>query len=327
MSDHLDVNGVDAVTQQRNKSVDQHGLPIHAPLGQQTSYTSEYDPSLLCPIARAQSRQSLSIEVDALPFLGVDLWTGYELSWLNNKGKPCVAVAEFSFPCDSASIVESKSFKLYLNSFNQTVFNSMAEVKARLKRDLSAVAGADIALCLTALEDADWAALGVLVGACIDDLDVEIDCYHPQSDYLCLEASAAHSALADSVSNRLVLNHSASSHLTSNQARVLTSESLYSNLLKSNCPVTGQPDWASLHIQYEGDKICREGLLKYIVSFRQHQDFHEHCVERIFIDIMARCQPQKLTVFARYTRRGGLDINPLRSTEQGPWMQGRLIRQ
>ena len=287
--------------------VDLHGLPGHAPLGRQTEYASEYQPSLLCPIPRAPSRQGLSIDQQGaeqtLPFFGVDLWTGYELSWLNSRGKPCVAVAEFSFPCESTAIIESKSFKLYLNSFNQTVFKSMAEVKARLERDLSAVAGVEVWLRLTALSDADWAALGTLEGVCIDALDVAIDCYHPQPDLLCLEASPTHSALGH------------------------TSESLYSHLLKSNCPVTGQPDWASLHVEYEGNKICREGLLKYLVSFRQHQDFHEHCVERIFVDIMARCQPQKLTVSARYTRRGGLDINPLRSTEAGPWPQRRLVRQ
>lgn len=270
----------------------------HAPLGQKSEYVSAYDAGLLFPIARAESRRSLSIDPQRLPFNGVDVWTGYELSWLNMKGKPCVAVAEFQFPCDSPSIVESKSFKLYLNSFNQTRFESLESVSAVLKNDLSKACGATVDLRLSSLDDAKWAAVEGLQGACVDDLDVDIDCYHPQAELLCCEDSATE-----------------------------VSELLYSHLLKSNCPVTGQPDWASVHIAYSGAKISREGLLKYVVSFREHQDFHEHCVERMFVDLMARCKPKSLTVHARYTRRGGLDINPLRTTEQGLTAQKRLVRQ
>ncbi len=270
----------------------------HAPLGQITEYVSEYSAGLLFPIARAESRRSLSIDPGNLPFNGVDVWTGYELSWLNMKGKPCVAVAEFQFPCDSPSIIESKSFKLYLNSFNQTRFESFEVVESLLKTDLSAACGAAVELRVSSLSDAQWAEVDILQGVCVDDLDIDVDCYHPQPELLQCERQA-----------------------------VEVSELLYSNLLKSNCPVTGQPDWASIHIAYRGTKICRESLLKYVVSFREHQDFHEHCVERMFVDLMARCKPSNLTVHARYTRRGGLDINPLRSTEPGRTVQKRLVRQ
>jgi 7-cyano-7-deazaguanine reductase len=281
-----------------NTKIPHAPVPEHAPLGQKTEYVSEYSADLLFPIARAESRRSLSIDPDNLPFNGVDVWTGYELSWLNMKGKPCVAVAEFQFPCDSPSIVESKSFKLYLNSFNQTRFESLEAVESLLKRDLSVACGAPVELRVSSLSDAQWAEVEVLQGACVDDLDVDIDCYHPQPELLQCESQA-----------------------------VEVSELLYSNLLKSNCPVTGQPDWASIHVAYRGAKICRESLLKYVVSFREHQDFHEHCVERMFVDLMARCKPSSLTVHARYTRRGGLDINPLRSTESGLTVQKRLVRQ
>lgn len=281
-----------------NTKIPHAPVPEHAPLGQKTEYVSDYDAGLLFPIARAESRLSLSIDPNQLPFAGVDVWTGYELSWLNMKGKPCVAVAEFEFPCDSPSIVESKSFKLYLNSFNQTRFESLDEVSSLLQADLSAACGASVELRLSSLADASWAAVDGLQGACVDDLDVDIDCYHPQPELLQCEEGAGE-----------------------------VSELLYSHLLKSNCPVTGQPDWASVHIAYSGAKICRASLLRYVVSFREHQDFHEHCVERMFVDLMAHCKPKSLTVHARYTRRGGLDINPLRSTEAGLTVQKRLVRQ
>lgn len=266
------------------------------PLGQQTQYVSQYDAGLLFPIPRSESRARLGL-VDTLPFYGCDLWTGYELSWLNEKGKPQVAVAEFSVPCDSPAIIESKSFKLYLNSLNQTRFANFAAVKACLEKDLSAAAGAQVKLSLCWLDKSALLIDTTFEGALIDDLDIDVDSYHPQPDFLVYGADDVH-------------------------------EILYSNLLKSNCPVTGQPDWASLIVEYQGKQIDREGLLRYVVSFREHQDFHENCVERIFMDITARCKPEFLSVYARYTRRGGLDINPFRSSDPAAKPgAGRLLRQ
>ncbi len=269
-----------------------------SPLGQKTAYVSEYDASLLFPILRNESRKALGIYED-LPFYGVDIWTGYELSWLNIKGKPEVAVAEFLIPFDSPFIIESKSFKLYLNSLNQTRFATWDQVKQLSEKDLSAVAGAKVLVNLYELRDEKALNIESLASAtCIDELDVTIEKYHPDANLL----------TADNT--------------------ILVSEKLCSHLLKSNCPVTGQPDWASLLIEYTGPKISAESLLRYVVSFREHQDFHEHCVERIFVDILDRCKPEHLSVYARYTRRGGLDINPFRSTNREATPQvGRLIRQ
>lgn len=268
-----------------------------SPLGQKTLYISSYDASLLFPITRSESRKMLGVSAD-LPFYGYDIWTGYELSWLNAKGKPVVAVAEFKIPCDSPCIIESKSFKLYLNSFNQTRCSGLDEVKKILIKDLSAVAGVAIEVnlqCLgasTLLMDTAYDAL------CLDGLDIDIDSYHPDS-----------------------------SLLTADTSEEIT-EVLFSHLLKSNCPVTGQPDWASLFVAYSGAKISHESLLRYVISFREHQDFHEHCVERIFMDLLRTCKPKTLSVYARYTRRGGLDINPFRSTEFSAAPRvGRLLRQ
>ncbi|HWV15939.1 MAG TPA: NADPH-dependent 7-cyano-7-deazaguanine reductase QueF [Cellvibrio sp.] len=267
-----------------------------SPLGQKTAYISQYQPSLLFPIARQESREQLGLGVD-LPFYGVDIWTGYELSWLNALGKPQVAVAEFAIPCSSPFIIESKSFKLYLNSLNQTRFNSFAEVEACLVRDLSQVAGAAVGVDLQSLEESALLISRAEESHCLDELNIDVASYHPQPSLLTLDHGEV-------------------------------SEKLCSHLLKTNCPVTGQPDWASLFIGYTGQKINHENLLRYIISFREHQDFHEHCVERIFTDILQRCQPQSLTVYARYTRRGGLDINPFRSSEQGNVPEiGRILRQ
>ncbi len=266
------------------------------PLGQQTQYVSQYDANLLFPIPRSESRAQLGIS-DDLPFFGCDIWTGYELSWLNEKGKPQVAVAEFSVPCDSPAIIESKSFKLYLNSLNQTRFANLESVKACLEKDLSEAAGANINVSLCRIDQSALLIDTTFDGDSIDELDVEVDTYHPHPDFLVHGVDDVH-------------------------------ETLYSHLLKSNCPVTGQPDWASLIVEYRGKKIDREGLLRYVVSFREHQDFHEHCVERIFMDISARCKPEFLSVYARYTRRGGLDINPFRSSDVGVKpVAGRLLRQ
>lgn len=265
------------------------------PLGQQTEYVSTYSPQLLFPIARAESRKMLDIAT-ALPFFGVDIWTGYELSWLNLQGKPIVAIAEFFIPCDSEFIIESKSFKLYLNSLNQTRYETVAEVEALLAKDLSAAARAEVHVQLYPLSSPAPAHLlktTALNGTLLDDLPVSVNTYHPAPELL----------------------------TTSDE---VVSESLVSNLLKTNCPVTGQPDWASIVVQYSGKKIEPESLLRYIISFREHQDFHEHCVERIFNDIMAICKPERLSVYARYTRRGGLDINPFRTSHAAE--QPELLR-
>lgn len=284
---------------------EQPSVPGDIPLGQKTEYVSEYDPSLLFSISRAQSRAGLSIVADELPFAGVDIWTGYELSWLDPMGKPQVAVAEFTVPCDSPNIVESKSFKLYLNSYNQTRFDSMAAVVATLEKDLGAAAGAPVAVKVMPLAGIKKTAealccesIGQLAADNIDGLEVEIVDYHPNPALLQCQI----------------------------EQPVIT-EALCSDLLKTNCPVTGQPDWASVYIRYRGAPIKRESLLKYIVSFREHQDFHEHCVERMFTDILTYCQPEALTVYARYTRRGGLDINPFRSNCGDVPPAVRLIRQ
>lgn len=259
----------------------------NAPLGQHVAYPSQYDVSLLFPIARALNRASLNLS-SPLPFAGVDIWNAYELSWLDAKGKPQVGMATFSVPADSPNIIESKSFKLYLNSFNQTRLDGAAQLVDYLNRDLSTAAGADVGVDVILPTRFSQLNIGELEGEYIDDLDIDVDSYTP-------DASLLHCTDAEPVS-----------------------ETLVSRLLKSNCPVTGQPDWASVQIQYEGKPLDRAALLRYIVSFRNHAEFHEHCVERIFTDIMSTCQPNRLTVYARYTRRGGLDINPWRSNMGEP---------
>ncbi|TQV66294.1 NADPH-dependent 7-cyano-7-deazaguanine reductase QueF [Exilibacterium tricleocarpae] len=271
---------------------------LSSKLGKQTDYVTQYTPSLLFPITRQESRKLLGIEGDPLPFVGMDIWTAYEMSWLDKKGKPQVAIGEFRIPCQSPSIIESKSFKLYLNSLNQTRFDSVRDVISTLESDLSVAAGAPVIVQVTPLAQALQRGLGHYTGENLDQLDVEVQDYQPNPELLRCD-----------------------------RPDYFVHESLNSDLLKTNCPVTGQPDWASIYIEYQGAAIDREGLLKYIISFRSQQDFHEHCVERIFMDISARCQPQKLTVYARYTRRGGVDINPYRSNESGEPEDFRLVRQ
>ncbi len=257
----------------------------HGPLGHAVTYAKRYDPKLLFAIPRAANRAQLGIAT-SLPFHGVDIWNAYELSWLDARGKPEVALAEFQIPATSPNIVESKSFKLYLNSFNSERLRDADDLRARLLEDLSIVAGAPITLALTMPTHFGETRCSELPGATIDDQAVEIDHYGPpNAAYLQLVANAHE-----------------------------VDECLTSQLLKSNCPVTGQPDWASVQIRYTGVTIDRAGLLRYLVSFRNHAEFHEHCVERIFVDVMQRCAPSRLSVYARYTRRGGLDINPWRGT-------------
>jgi 7-cyano-7-deazaguanine reductase len=255
-----------------------------APLGKETTYVSIYTPELLFPILRKQKRDEIHV-LSPLPFKGYDIWNAYELSWLNDKGKPEIAVAQFIFPCETSHIIESKSFKLYLNSYNNTKFSSMNAVKVSLENDLSKNAGLDVEVHLLAPHQFSNHIIRNFDGICLDPLDVNCDTYTVHADYL-------------QIKNDKVVD-----------------ETLYSDLLKSNCLVTGQPDWASIQIKYSGQQIDHKGLLKYIISYRNHNEFHEQCVERIFMDISTRCNPTSLTVYARYTRRGGLDINPIRSTE------------
>ncbi|MGY3925830.1 NADPH-dependent 7-cyano-7-deazaguanine reductase QueF [Aeromonas simiae] len=265
-------------------------------LGQKSDYISHYTPGLLQPVPRSLNRDDLQLG-EILPFQGEDIWTLYELSWLDGKGKPVVALGEVRVPATSANLIESKSFKLYLNSFNQTRCASIDAVRALLEQDLSACAGAPVAVTLWHLHQAP-ATIATLPGECIDDLDIEIDDYHFSADWLSGAAQAEE-----------------------------VEETLHSHLLKSNCLVTAQPDWGSVVIHYRGPRIEREKLLRYLVSFRQHNEFHEQCVERIFTDLKAHCGCQQLTVYARYTRRGGLDINPFRSDFERSPANIRLIRQ
>ncbi|WP_257325676.1 NADPH-dependent 7-cyano-7-deazaguanine reductase QueF [Pseudoalteromonas rhizosphaerae] len=254
-------------------------------LGQSTEYVDTYTPSLLFPIARKLNRDDLNIDESALPFKGQDLWTGYELSWLNAKGKPVVAVATFEFPCQSSHIIESKSFKLYLNSFNQSRFDSIDDVQAILTADLSTAVAKPVNVTLYSPSDYNCLPCTPLPGECIDDLDIEIDNYH-------LNANSLQAVATNTVT-----------------------ETLHSHLLKSNCLITSQPDWASIIIRYTGEQVCKESLLRYLISFRTHNEFHEQCVERIYCDLITQLKITKLEVYARYTRRGGLDINPYRSTD------------
>ncbi|WP_432470567.1 NADPH-dependent 7-cyano-7-deazaguanine reductase QueF [Amphritea sp. HPY] len=266
----------------------------HAPLGADTEYVNQYDASLLYPIARHLNWQAQGIERNTLPFFGVDIWNAYEISWLNAKGKPVVRLAEFRIPATSSHIIESKSFKLYLNSFNLTRFESEADVVARMADDLSAAAEGQVEVIFSHPDTT--AAIEPFHGECLDELDVEISDYSPAPERL-------------------------------SSAGKEVSETLYSHLLKSNCPVTGQPDWASIAIEYKGPAIDQAGLLQYLISYREHGDFHEQCVESIFMDIWNRCKPAELTVYARYLRRGGLDINPYRSSVQQQPDNLRLSRQ
>jgi len=273
-------------------------------LGKETEYKAEYDASLIFPISREQNREKLTMpkhRINAdLPFYGVDVWTGFEISWLNQKGKPQVYIAEFMIPCESKSIVESKSFKLYLNSFNQTKFDSISQVQAIMETDLSKGFGGEVKV--TFYDVLDYPLNQNNLGENIDHLDVEANDYKPNAALLSLDAD---------------------------QAGSVVEETLNSHLLKSNCPVTNQPDWATLIIHYKGSKLNREALLKYIISYRDHDDFHEHCAEQIFCDLYNLGEFELLTVSARYTRRGGLDINPTRSLVQvnSEQLIGRLARQ
>ncbi|MEM0911740.1 MAG: NADPH-dependent 7-cyano-7-deazaguanine reductase QueF [Pseudomonadota bacterium] len=266
-------------------------------LGKAVAYPDRYDPALLQPVARSINREEIKISGDALPFCGVDIWNAYEVSWLTPKHKPQIAILECRVPVSSPNIIESKSFKLYLNSLNQTVFACTESLIDTITNDLSRCANAGVTVSLFTPERFDAFQVKTLEGIVLDDIDATFD-FAPQ-----IQTEALTTAKSD------------------------VTETLVSHLLKSNCLITNQPDWGSVLIRYQGKQIDRAGLLKYIVSFRQHNEFHEQCVERIFTDIMTHCNPDKLTVYARYTRRGGLDINPFRSNFEQPYENLRLARQ
>jgi 7-cyano-7-deazaguanine reductase len=258
--------------------------PEHSELGKKTEYDSRYNPEKLFPIPRKNKRDEIGVP-NELPFFGLDLWNHYEVSWLNEKGKPVVALAEISYGCESPFMIESKSMKLYFNSLNNTPFKDVDAVQAIVKKDIEERVGSATSVKIIPLNHLDDNKCFVrFSGICLDELDIECSSYKVEQSFLTSE-------------NEMV------------------EETLYSNLLKSNCLVTNQPDWGSVQLSYKGKKINREGLLCYLVSFRNHNEFHEQCIERIFMDIMRYCQPKELTVYGRYTRRGGLDINPYRSTK------------
>ena len=262
-------------------------MVVDLPLGKETPQPEEYDPSVLVGIPRDEGRRGLGLS-DPLPFTGVDLWNAHELSWLDREGKPVVATAELWVPATSPRILESKSLKLYLNSLSDTRHDDATAIQRVLTTDLQRVVGSELEVRLVLAPVAGPASSAAPEGTCLDDADVAIDAYDVDPGLLDGAADRCHGG--DDVE-----------------------ETLYSHLLKSNCPVTGQPDWATLFVRYRGGRIDRAALLRYVVSYRNHDAFHEDCVERIFTDVKARCRPRALTVFARYTRRGGIDINPFRS--------------
>lgn len=273
--------------------------PAGSELGKNSNYDKSYNPQRLYPILRADKREEIGIDPNALPFFGFDCWNHYEVSWLNEKGKPIVATAEIYYSCMSEFIIESKSLKLYFNSLNDCKFKSVEEVELIIKKDLEQAINFEVNVLLHPLNAANLLSVAArFEGESIDDIDVECTQYTVQPAYL-----------------------------TTQDERV--SETLCSDLLKSNCLVTNQPDWGSVQITYTGNKINRAGLLQYLVSFRNHNEFHEQCIERIFIDLMNYCKPDELTVYGRYTRRGGLDINPYRSTKKidAVHLNRRLARQ
>src|SRR2546427_745986 len=290
--------------------------PEQSQLGKRSAYIVQYAPSLLFPLPRAPKREEIGVQGSQMPFFGADLWTAFELSWLNLRGKPQVALVHFTIPCETPNLIESKSFKLYLNSFNNTRLADAAEVQARLRTDLAEALwrGSEqkgsIGVKIIGLDRFDQEMVQELDGLLLDRLDVECTQYQPAPELL----HANHEGLGDG--RFLVVGvQPAPELLHANHEEAPVTETLVSHLLKSNCLVTGQPDWGSVQIRYSGAQIDQEGLLQYLVSFRNHNEFHEQCVERIFMDIWTRCRPLKLSVYARYTRRGGLDINPFRTRE------------
>ncbi|MDP0562745.1 MAG: NADPH-dependent 7-cyano-7-deazaguanine reductase QueF [Candidatus Endonucleobacter sp. (ex Gigantidas childressi)] len=269
---------------------------INSPLGKKSQYETTYNPNLLFPISRSEKRKELRLDLNNLPFYGRDLWYGYELSWLNARGKPVVRTAAFDLLCSTPNIIESKSFKLYLNSLNQTYFNNEADIKNILEKDLSSAAGGSVAVALMTVQEMEKLGFCKTPGICLDDLDIDIIGYSYNPGLL-------------------------------KKAGGYKSEVICSHLLKSNCLVTGQPDWGTIVVEYEGEAINHEAFLRYICSYRNHYEFHEQCVERVFTDLLNYFQLDNLTVYAQYVRRGGLDINPWRSTQNIQPEKMRFIRQ
>jgi len=266
------------------------------PLGRESDYPQKYAPEVLCSISRRETREPLGL-ADELPFTGVDIWNAWELTWLGPGDLPKVATAEIHVPADSPHIVESKSLKLYLNSFAMSSFASETAVAETIARDLSPCVGAPAKVSVLPVSGTEARQTARLAGDCLDDLEVSCADWEVNADLLRADASTP------------------------------VTEDLHSHLLRSLCPVTAQPDIGSLQISYSGPQIDRAGLLRYIVSFREHNDFHEACIERMFVDLLERCACEKLTVHARYQRRGGIDINPLRTNTREPALNLRLWRQ
>ena len=286
------------------------GKPEDSPLGRVSNYPDKYDAGLLYPISRAQGRDGVLAE-GALPFEGVDIWNAYEVSWLNDKGKPSVAVAVLTVPASSPNIVESKSLKLYLGSLNQSVFTCIDDVVRIIQRDVSGIVGEGILVSLSLIGSEQVSCAGSLAGSATQRKEVEL------TSAVCVDNE---NITADEYSINATL-------LGLESGGEMVDECLSSHLLRSNCPVTGQPDWATIFVHYQGPKICRQSFLKYIISYRNHNDFHEQCVERVFVDIMKECQPDGLSVYGRYTRRGGIDINPFRSNFEVCSNNTKLMRQ
>jgi 7-cyano-7-deazaguanine reductase len=271
-------------------------MPNKSMLGKQTTYKSQYSPELLFPIARQEKRNEIGI-INQLPFVGFDLWIHYEVSWLNPKGKPIVALAQIQYPCESLNIIESKSMKLYFNSFNNTMFDDVSSVTNIITKDLSAAINAQVSVVITELNQLPNSTIYTnMQGICLDNLDINCNNYQLCTDTLQTQPN-------------------------------IVEETLFSNLLKSNCLITNQPDWGSIQITYNGQQINHAGLLQYLVSFRNHNEFHEQCIERIFVDLMQYCKPNKLAIYGCYTRRGGVEINVYRGTYLDKFIHHRLIRQ
>ena len=294
-------------------------MSIHGILGEQTTdYPTEYSPETLYPIARSMGRDAIGWQDDKLK-VGVDWWQAFEMSWLNTHGISQVAIARFAIPASSPFIVESKSLKLYLNSINFTEFASWAEVQALIAKDLSACVQAEVTVELFGLDDEQGnEQSGLLIaqpeGVCIDDALANSNekvalCEHPDASLLNSDKDLDGSSILENTGTEPYI--------------------FYSNLLRSNCPVTNQPDWGTLAVSITTDKpIDAANILRYILSFRQHNGFHEQCVEQIFADLSRYYEPSVLMVRAWYTRRGGIDINPCRVSDINLLPQpSRLIRQ
>jgi len=267
----------------------------HSLLGKDTNYPTEYQPEILYPISRAPAREKYA-HIEAIQ-QGTDWWHIFEISWLNAAGVPQVAIGRMTLPASSPNLIESKSLKLYFNSLNFAKFESKSAFIATVEQDLSKAAEADVKLDLFHVDELD---IAKPEGICLDELIPERLENHPDATLLALD----------------------------NESDENVEVQLYSHLLRSNCPVTGQPDWGTVFIRYQGKKPCYKSILAYIISYRQHNGFHEQCVEQIFADIWQNLKPEKLMVYATYTRRGGLDINPCRVSDS-TWMPRpiRLARQ